>query len=149
MNGVPVAALPSVNDPARQRRLDAAIRQRKKARWRPFWFVLLTLGAWWLLAVLADIVITCAPGGPPCRAPQIFVGIGRVIGAIRTGSVEISQSGATAALSKYEWPLLLLALFAALWVAKAAVYPDTDATGEFSEDELAGKSNEDANAGNA
>jgi len=145
MNGVPVAAVPSVNDPAQQKRLDAAIRQRKKARLRPFYFVILTLGAWWLLAVLADIVITCTPGGPPCRAPQIFDSIGRLLNQDRWG--EFSQAGATAALSKYEWPLLLLALLAALWVAKAAVYPDTDATGEFSETELAGKSNADELAG--
>jgi len=145
MNGVPVAAVPSVNDPKRLKRLDAAIRQRKKARLRPFYFVIFTLGAWWLLAVLADIVITCTPGGPPCRAPQIFDSIGRLINRDRWA--EFSQAGATAALSKYEWPLLLLALLAALWVAKAAVYPDTDATGEFSETELAGKPNEDDLAG--
>ncbi len=145
MNGVPVAAVPSVNDPERLKRLDAAIRQRKKARLRPFYFVIFTLGAWWLLAVLADIVITCTPGGPPCRAPQIFDSIGRLINRDRWA--EFSQAGATAALSKYEWPLLLLALLAALWVAKAAVYPDTDATGEFSEAELAGKSNQEEPAG--
>jgi len=145
MNGVPVAAAPSVNDPERLKRLDAAIRQRKKARRRPFYFVILTLGAWWLLAVLADIVITCTPGGPPCRAPQIFDSIGRIIHTDRWG--EFSRAGATATLSKYEWPLLLLALLAALWVAKAAVYPDTDATGEFSETELAGKSTEAELAG--
>jgi hypothetical protein len=139
MNGVP--AVPAVNNPARQKRLDAAILQRKKARRRPFYFVMLTLGAWWLLAVLADIVITCTPGGPPCRAPQIADSIGRLLTRDRWG--EFSQAGATAALSKYEWPLLLLALLAALWVAKAAVYPDTDATSEFSEDELAGKKTEE------
>ena len=108
MNGVPVAAVPSVNDPERLKRLDAAIRQRKKARLRPFYFVIFTLGAWWLLAVLADIVITCTPGGPPCRAPQIFDSIGRLMNRDRWA--EFSQAGATAALSKYEWPLLLLAL---------------------------------------
>ena len=97
----------------KEERRVAARLERRKGRRRPFYFVILALGAWWLLAVLADVVITCVPGGPPCRAPQIADSINRLITPARWS--EFSQAGATGALSKYEWPLLLLALVAALW----------------------------------
>lgn len=126
------------SDPDREKRLAAARRRRKSGRTRPFLFVLITLGAWWLLSVLADVVITCIPGGAPCRVPYL---IGRIASpqTIFTASNPLPNSGAPLAqLTRYEWPLLLLALFAALWVARAMVYPANDDAGEFTEDELDG-----------
>lgn len=122
----------------RQKRLEAARRRRKATRSKPIWFVLCALVAWWFLAMLADVVITCVPGGAPCRVPQLIVSVSRYWDAIRSGTVEITGSAATAALTRYEWPLLILSLLAALWVARAAVYPYSD-TDEFTEEELDGK----------
>lgn len=122
---------------ARTKRLIAAQQRRKSGRSKPLNFVLWTLGAWWLLTVLADIVITCVPGGAPCRVPYLLA---RIAGLRHVFSADLPPAGtaAMAQLTKYEWPLLILSLIAALWVARARVYPETDDTGEFSEDELDG-----------
>ena len=124
-------------DPDRETRLAAARRRRKSGRTKPFLFVLITLGAWWLLSVLADVVITCVPGGAPCRVPYLISRISSPQ-AIFTANDQLSSSAPLAQLTRYEWPLLLLALFAALWVARAMVYPASDDAGEFTEDELDG-----------
>lgn len=107
-----------VDHEARAKRL-AAVRARRNAnRWKPFTFVLLSLLAWWVLATAADIVTTCVPGGAPCRVPW--------------------RSSPATGFTWHDWVLLMLSLVAALWVAKAAVYPAADGADEFSEDELDG-----------
>ena len=128
-----------VDDDARAKRLAAVRALRKANRWKPLKFVTAALVAWWLLAVLADLVITCVPGGAPCRAYSWAAGFWRIVNAI-TGNVVVAAGGSGAAgLTRYDWVLLLLALVAALWVAKAYVYPAADGADEFTEDELAGK----------
>lgn len=120
----------------RQARLLAARRQRARNKVKPFYFVMITIGMWWLVWLLSDLVITCVPGGEACRLPYL---VNRVF-AIFAGPPPMPGKAAAAALTKYEWPLLVVALLAALWVAKAKVYPASDATDEFTEDELAGNS---------
>lgn len=141
---VPATRIPAsagetrVDNDARARRLAAVRALRKANRWKPFKFVTAALVAWWLLAVLADLVITCVPGGAPCRAYSWAAGFWRIVNAIRGNVVAASSSG-VASLTRYDWVVLLLALLAALWVAKAYVYPAADGADEFTEDELDGK----------
>jgi hypothetical protein len=142
MNEIPgAAASAAVVDRAaeRQKRLIEAQARRRSGRGKPFRFVMLTLGVWWLVSVLADLVITCVPGGAPCRAPHVVARVITVARDILSGSAPGSGAQAAVPWSKYEWPLLIISLIAALWVAKAKVYPDTDATAEFTEEELDGK----------
>lgn len=124
----------------RKKRLIEERELRKRNKRKPLMFVLVTLGAWWLLSVLADIVITCVPGGPPCRLPYL---IARIVGPRSifnsNNPLPDQATAAVAQLTRYEWPLLLLGLLAALWVAKAKVYPKTDDAGEFTEAQLDGK----------
>ena len=128
------------------KRLIEAQELRKRSKTKPLQFVLLTLGAWWLLTVLADIVITCVPGGASCRVPYLLA---KIAGLRDVFSADLPPAGTAAMvqLTKYEWPLLILSFLAALWVARAKVYPETDETGEFTEAELDGKPTADERDG--
>ena len=146
------------------KRLEAARKRRKASRWKPLYFVVGTLVAWWALAVLADVVITCTPGGAPCRVPQLIVAAGRHVEAIsnciyerRDCTIDISGAASTSdghsadagqtrptppgtvRWGNYERWLFIVSLLAALWVVKAWVYPRTDETEEFTEEQLDGK----------
>jgi hypothetical protein len=132
----PAAVAPASALEEKAQRLAAAKKQRKANKTKPLKFVVFTLGLWWVLSVLADLVITCSPGGPPCRAPYLIEATKRHVASIFNDTVQISAAGGPVALTKYEWPLLIISLLGALWVAKAKVYPRTDETEEFTEQEL-------------
>ena len=130
----------------REKRLVAARARFRASKSKPAWFVVWTLGAWWVLSVLADMVITCVPGGAACRAPQLVDSGRRILASITGRPFQIPPGPQTPPMTRYDWALLLLALVAALWVAKAKVYPDADDAGEFTDDELEGKAERDGAA---
>ena len=67
----------------------------------------MTLGAWWLIIRLANLVITCVPGGgKPCGIAEPLI--------------------PSTNMSRPEWVLILISVIAALWVSKMMVYPNRD-----------------------
>ena len=136
---VPDAAKSAKADDEKKQRLVAAQARFKASKRKPALFVLGTLAAWWVLSVLGDIVITCVPGGAACRAPQLIAGVRRILASIAGRSLQLPPGPQTPTLTPYDWGLLILALIAAVWVAKSWIYPDADDGGEFTDAQLEGK----------
>jgi hypothetical protein len=80
--------------------------QERRDRFKPLVFIVATLAAWWLITLLANVVITCVPGGAPCGA---------------AGPLIPSMT-----MSRPQWALVLMSVIAALWVSKMMVYPNRD-----------------------
>jgi hypothetical protein len=97
----------SADDAKRQEERAKARRMRERLdRFKPLLFIVVTLASWWFIILLANVTITCVPGGLPCGAP------GPLIPSLT--------------MSRAEWALVLIAVIAALWVAKMMVYPNRD-----------------------
>ena len=139
-DAVPDAPQSAKADDAKKQRLAAAQARFKASKTKPALFVLGTLAAWWVLSVLGDIVITCVPGGAACRAPQLVAGGRKILTSLSGGlPLQLPAGPQTPTLTRYDWGLLILALLAAVWVAKSWVYPDADDGGEFTDAQLEGK----------
>jgi hypothetical protein len=80
--------------------------QEKGSAVKPLLFIVATLGAWWLILVLANITVTCVPGGEPCR-----------------GSWPLTPA---MQMTWLQWTVILISVVAALWVARSLVYPTKD-----------------------
>jgi hypothetical protein len=61
----------------RQAQVDARRKERNKAeernRFKPFLFIACTLGAWLLIMIMANAVVTCVPGGARCLDYEAFI----------------------------------------------------------------------------
>ncbi len=71
-------------------------------------FILATLGMWWLFAVLAHSVVRCVPGGAPCWYPW-------------QGNPSPPDLSETVSIA-----VLIVSLLAAVWAAQRMVFPPED-----------------------
>jgi hypothetical protein len=78
------------------------------SRWSVLFFILATLGFWWLFAVLSHSVVRCIPGGDACWYPWQDA----------TGLKELPEKMGIA--------VLIISLLAALWAAQRLVFPPED-----------------------
>ena len=70
-------------------------------------FILATLGFWWLFIVLSHSVVLCVPGGQPCWHPLM-----------ETKAEDLNE--------KLAITVLIISLVAALWAAQRLVFPPED-----------------------
>ena len=79
-------------------------------RFKPLLFIVATLAAWSLIIVLANVAVTCVPGGDACSAAGPFT--------------------PTTPMTRLQWVLTLVSGCAALWVARMMVYPSREFTSQ-------------------
>jgi hypothetical protein len=87
-------------------RARARARQENINRFKPLLFIVATLGAWWLIIMLANAAVTCVPGGYKCGVDGPF--------------------SPTTQMSNFKWVFTLISAGAALWVSKMMVYPSRE-----------------------
>jgi hypothetical protein len=75
-------------------------------RFKPLLFIIATLAAWSFIIVLANVAVTCVPGGDACSAAGPFT--------------------PSTPMSRLQWVLTLVSGCAALWVARMMVYPSRE-----------------------
>lgn len=95
-------------DEDKKEKARAALRKARE-KWdpvRPLGFIVVALAAWWLILLLANLAITCVPGGAPCGP---------------AGPLVPSMT-----MSRPQWILILISVVAALWVSKMMIYPNRD-----------------------
>ncbi|HTL02135.1 MAG TPA: hypothetical protein VL243_07910 [Vicinamibacterales bacterium] len=75
-------------------------------RIKPILFIIATLAAWSLIIVLANVAVTCVPGGDPCSAAGPFT--------------------PSTPMTTLKWVLTLASGIASLWVSRMMVYPSKE-----------------------
>ena len=75
-------------------------------RFKPLLFIIATLAAWSFIIVLANVAVTCVPGGDACSAAGPFT--------------------PTTPMTRLQWVLTLVSGCAALWVSRMMVYPSRE-----------------------
>ena len=93
---------------AEEDKIRAAARKKQETidRFKPLLFIIATLTAWSVIIVLANVAVTCVPGGDACSAAGPFT--------------------PSTPMSRLQWVLTLVSGVAALWVSRMMVYPSRE-----------------------